>query len=275
MTNSTYLQRLIARMGMPSLDAAPPFTSPLAPPEAPTPPVYDPFAEVEMSDAVSDAVSVPPGTVEPQATDMPHRQLFPSFRERGGPLPPPERETVIETISPPPERIEVEPLPEVEALERGAAIPFPQPLPELEERSAPLPLQAETAERVVYETIELQVADVDHPQLLPELEAGDKLPPPVETARQVIYESIELPGVETPPSPMQPPIEPDAPTPAPILATPVSQITIGDIVVEIVTQAAMPGRVPSMPASRAARPLEAPAPRVGVRSKRGFGLGQV
>jgi hypothetical protein len=247
------------------------------PSAVPPSPVYDPFAEAEasdaFSDAMSDAVSIPPVAVDPLATETPQRQSLPTRTEQSEPLPPSARQTVSATISPAPERIEVEPPLAVEEPDHGVPSPFPQPLDTVEEQSAPSPA-ADMVERVVHETLVLPVADLPQLAPLPTFQEEHAPPPPLETMPQVISQFIEPPEVEAPPSPMEPRVEPVAPTVTPLLATPAPQITIGDIVVEIVSPSERPGGLPPLPTSRAARPLAPPVPRLGVRSKRGFGLGQ-
>ncbi|KXK49562.1 MAG: hypothetical protein UZ13_03025 [Chloroflexi bacterium OLB13] len=71
---------------------------------------------------------------------------------------------------------------------------------------------------------------------------------------------------------IEPPRADDMPEPVPPAAAPETKISIGEIVVEVVQKAAPP---PARPRPARAPRLASPAPRPGVRSKRGYGLGQM
>jgi hypothetical protein len=273
MTNSTYLQRLVARMGAQSVDVAPPFS----PPEAavpPTPLAFDPFADAEI---VDEAIT-PPSTVEPPVTD----QVFPpsslDFGEDSEQPPTtvePVERVIHEVLEPPP----------IEAAARqieppAIHLPAPDAVLDFEQRQD-LPLAVETVQPPLVQQMSFAAFEPPEPESIlspaPELPKG-QVTPDIQTVEWLLHEFDEFtepPETTAPAVPMEPPVEPEAPIIAPGLDTPAPQITIGDIVVEIVTRPDRPEWMGSTPPTRVSRPPEGSAPRAGVRSKRGFGLGQM
>lgn len=274
MKHGTYLQRLITRMGMPAARAASPVTSHLMPPDAPIAPVYDPFSEPEEIDEV---LPSPPVTVEPREAKIPPPPV--SQAEEKSMSVPRElgRETIVERMTAPPEPQELKPLPEeVSKISPERAAPLSvHPFESEEEIILPSLRGNETVERLVREIVEPLGVNEPLSQPLPGFEQTIKPPPPIIPPESVSYTFIEPPGGETPSTPLEPPVPPDAPMLPPVAPAAPPQITIGDIVVEIVNAPEVPTRAPLMSASRALRPAVSPAPRAGVRSKRGFGLGQM
>lgn len=265
MTNTSYLQRIVARMGTPAAGVGPLFT----PPEAPVPAIFDPFAAAEPIDAEI----APP--VEPQAAVLPQPQPSPEIVERSELLP--RGETVERVIHEFQESSSGQTIVPLEVPPPTMDLPLPQPAPVLEpERLGAPPIETterETVQQIRYEFVEAAEG------ALPNLERPiDPAPQPVlepEIEERIRYEFIEPPGEAPPVSMVEPPIEAEASAAAPVFESPAPQITIGDIVVEIVTRPEAPGRA-SPPPPRAAQPAEPPASlRAGVRSKRGYGIGQM
>lgn len=267
MTSSSYLQRIVARMGTPAVGVGPLFT----PPNTPAPAIFDPFAEVEPLDAEI----APPS--EPRAAALPQPQPGPALVERSELLPP--GEVVERVIHEAPELALSESIRPTEAQPPSAELPLPQPAPIPEpEQSAPPPIEV-TAWETLTQIVQQFVAPPEtEPQ--PAFERpSDPQPQPVlepEIAQRIRYEFVEPPRQAAPVSPVEPPIEAEAPATAPVFESPAPQITIGDIVVEIVSRPETQGRPSVPPPPRAATPVEPPAPlRAGVRSKRGYGIGQM
>lgn len=273
MAESTYLQRLIARMGMPSVGAVATNAPSLALPHAPAPPVYDPFAEAEAF-----AEGQTPPAIDARMPAEPSFHPPPtSVIQEEAPTPLLEKETVREVFYLPPERMDVEPRSEMEESTRSMALLPPQPTDDLGELVPSLSQEPETVERVVYTTIEASFPESPPTHtVFDREEVGDlPLPSEPEMVERVIHEILTQPQAEILEITMEPPPTLDTPDATPILETPAPQITIGEIVVEVVTQAEKSTRAPSLPQPRGVRPPEAQAPRPGVRSKRGFGLGQI
>jgi hypothetical protein len=289
MTNRSYLQRLIARMG-----------TPFGPPDAPAPPIYDPFAEVE---ALGEATVAPP-SLAAQGVAVPPPQPILDFEHESERPPPVElgARVIHEFLAPPP----VETIRPLDVPQQTADIPPEQPVPVFETQHEPPPAQPaqvsetqheppaqpapgfmmerepqgliesverETVRQVVYESIEPPEGG---PPGIGRIAVASLQPMPgQETIERVMYELSGPPEIETSLTPLEPPVEPAAPPVTPIVEPHAPQITIGDIVVEIVARSDTPGRA-SSPPPRVARAAEAPAPRrAGVRSKRRYGLGQV
>ncbi|HEY0737036.1 MAG TPA: hypothetical protein VGD69_19125 [Herpetosiphonaceae bacterium] len=267
MTSSSYLQRIVARMGTPAAGVGPVFT----PPDAPAPAIFDPFADAEPLDA----------EIAPPLSEL-----------RAAALPPPPSPTIVERseLLPPGEVVErviheaqasvpgVSILPPADQLP-ASDLPLPQPAP----ISAPEQIASPPSEVTAWETlteIVQQFVALAQDQERPPLELpSDPAPQPAlepEDEERIRYEFVEPPRQTSPISPVEPPLDAEAPAAAPVFESPAPQITIGDIVVEIVTRSETPGRTNVAVPPRAAPPSEPPAPpRAGVRSKRGYGIGQM
>ncbi len=269
MPNSTYLQRLVARVGTPPHDSRAQF----APPEAPPLPIFNPFAEA----GAEDEEPVLPMTVEPPAAALRTPPPLPAPGEPGDLPPPAVVERVVHEFLEPPSPAPPSP---VEIRPEAGDLPLQQPR---FERETELPPQIEPVEREIVERETVQ--SVVYELLAPpesEMPARPDFPQApqqpaleLETRERVVYEFIEAEGPETRVVPVEPPAGPEAPPVAPVFETPAPQITIGDIVVEIVTRHETQGRAAPQPPPPAPRRIEAPAPRAGVPSKRGYGLGQM
>lgn len=266
MTSSSYLQRIVARMGTPAAGIGPLFT----PPDAPAPAVFDPFADAEPLDAEI----APP--LEPRAAAPPQPLPHPTIMERSELQPPGEVvERVIHEVTEPSLVVPVEPL-QAQPPAVNPPLPQPAPSPESEQIAPPIEVTAwETLTQIVRQFVapaqdeeppafERPIAPVLQPVLEPEI------------AERIRYEFVEPPRQTAPISPVEPPLEVESPAVAPVFDPPAPQITIGDIVVEIVTRPEAQGRTSAPPPPRATAPVEPPAPlRAGVRSKRGYGIGQM
>lgn len=263
---SSYLQRIVARMGTPAAGVGPLFT----PPNVPAPAIFDPFADAEPLD---EQITPPP---EPRAAAEPQPQPSPTIVERSALLPP--GEVVERVIHEAQESIPVTPLEPHAAQPPDVSLPHPQPAPIPEpEQIAPPPSEV-TAWETLTQIVQQFVAPAESEES-PNFERPiEPVPPPAlepEIAERIRYEFIEPPRQTAPISPVEPPLEAEAPAAAPVFESPAPQITIGDIVVEIVTRPETQART-NAPPPRAAQPVEPPAPqRAGVRSKRGYGIGQM
>lgn len=275
MAEESYLQRLIARMGMPAAGPAPVGPAMVGVPEAASPPVFDPFAEAEIAGEAEVPTAAPPA---PAAADPPQTQpISPEVRTGHADivLAPADREIVREPQLPP--------------IEPGAPMPLPSRPPVTQpdppgpqspaERPATAPLamsQAAAVERTV-----LVPGEAPEPAIPPPAPAAapatppQELPPPAERVERVIREGLSPPLPEAAPAPVPEVLPaPTPPEPAARPGLPAPRIRIGEIRVEVVPPADPPPRGGEPPRTRVIGPgLPAPA-RPGVRSKRGFGLGQ-
>lgn len=265
MTSSSYLQRIVARLGTPAAGVGPLFT----PPDAPAPVTFDPFAEAEPLDAEI----APP---EPRAVVLREPQTSPTIVERSALLPP--GEVVERVIHEAQDAIPVTPIEPHAAQPPNVSLSLPAPAPIREpEQIAPPPSEV-TAWETLTQIVQQFVAPAQD-EVPPNFERPiERMPQPVlepEIAERIRYEFVEPPRQTAPSSLVEPPIEAEAPTAAPVFEPPAPQITIGDIVVEIVSRPETQART-NAPPPRAAAPVEPPAPsRAGVRSKRGYGIGQM
>lgn len=263
---TSYLQRIVARMGTPTAGVGPLFT----PPEAPAPAIFDPFAEAEPLDE-----PIAPSPVATPVVDSP--MLLPTERVERSELLPPANvvERVIHEFEGAAPSV---PLLPPEAPPPATDLSLSPPAPVLEPPPAAPPLETtawQTVEQIMQQLI-APAADAAPPSLDRPNDALPPLLPAPEIEERISYELIEPPRQELPVSTVQPPIEVEAPAVAPIFDSPAPQITIGDIVVEIVTRPEVPGRATPPTPPRAVQPAEPPAPlRAGVRSKRGYGMGQM
>lgn len=260
-----YFERLVSRLA----DA-----HAVQPVQSPSPaPVIDPFAEAEAIDdaPLTEAPAVrPPLPVEPPPTPLAvtpepaQRDIPPAPGQTGTLEPPPAPPPITEIVT-----IERIPADHPAALEPAEPAPSPEP---------PAPV-IETRERLV-ERVETRVAASPSAPLEP---SSNPLPmPPAEPdERELAIGELQPPMPEpqahaaSPAAPVvmiEPPRADDMPEPVPPAAAPETKISIGEIVVEVVQKAAPP---PARPRPARAPRLASPAPRPGVRSKRGYGLGQM
>lgn len=260
-----YFERLVSRLA--DAHAVQPVQSP------PPAPVIDPFAEVEAIDdaPLTEAPAVrPPLPVEPPPTPLAvtpepaQRDIPPAPGQTGTLEPPPAPPPITEIVT-----IERIPADHPAALEPAEPAPSPEP---------PAPV-IETRERLV-ERVETRVAASPSAPLEP---SSNPLPmPPAEPdERELAIGELQPPMPEpqahaaSPAAPVvmiEPPRADDMPEPVPPAAAPETKISIGEIVVEVVQKAAPP---PARPRPARAPRRASPAPRPGVRSKRGYGLGQM
>ncbi|MBV9791430.1 MAG: hypothetical protein JOZ51_24755 [Chloroflexi bacterium] len=262
---TSYLQRIVARMGTPTAGVGLLFT----PPEAQAPAIFDPFAEAEPLDEPIASLPFAPQTTDPPA-------LPPAERvERSELLPP---GSVVERVIHEFEGV----APSAPLLPPAAPpatdLPLAPPAPVLEPPPDAPPIETtawQTVEQIMQQFI-TPAADAAPPSLERPNDALPPLLPAPEIEERISYEFVESPRQEPPVSTVQPPIEAEAPAVGPIFESPAPQITIGDIVVEIVPRPEAAGRTPPPAPPRAVQPAEPPAPlRAGVRSKRGYGMGQI
>jgi hypothetical protein len=273
---ATYLSRLIERAG----GEAPPESraeTVMPAPEStdPVPGLFDPFEET-IIDAVDEAepakkadkAGEPPARSIPTPASPPPKAAAPpeTLVSEGLPL--------LPTLSP-----AAPPLPET-AIEDSSQNPLPEQLvierwhEDAAQAPADLP-PPRVIERDVYITgIEREDEDRLKGDLLPPAPKEPPAPLAV-TTESPAPDALQPPSADFPDLPeraLDPPAEP----PVTELADPASHapaITIGDVVVEIVATARHPEPASRSPAP-VMRPVERPAPRHGVRSKRRFGIGQ-
>ncbi len=261
---SSYLQRIVGRMGTLPLPAAP--ALPL--PDALLMPLFDPFVEAEPPDDLP-----APAPVAPASVAVP-------------PPPPPAYDA--QTVIPPAEpssrtimEVRTSPSLEVHVHDDPVAPPPEHPVHPAEVASTPdapptvvwrtETFEHETQEQISYVVPEPQERDPDVVERTVFVSA-----PPLPPSYQQPPLDFEAMTVDAEPrtNALQPPDEPDPPVAPPLDAGP-AQITIGDIVVEVVARPEPPRQMAAPQQARRVQPSAVPATRTGVRSKRGFGIDQM
>lgn len=282
-TSTSYMGRLIARRGAPHAHL-------LGPPEAPAPLPFDLLSEEEdagelnppPANVVRPAESGAPAAPVQERKKSKDRKESKEPKERSASATPQagETTTIIERIEytdgirPAGPRAAAAPV-EPEAGE--APVPRLQPglLPVAKQWSEAPPAEGETVARAVHRGDEPGEEDAPPPRS-PDV----WMESPVVPARREIHERVfekysEPPGPKSQPAPLEPAAEPDAPAFTPVPENGAPRISIGEIVVEVMTKPEKPQRAPAAVAARSVRAPSPVVPRAGVRSKRGFGLGQM
>jgi hypothetical protein len=286
----SYLQRVVARLdpihNAPATieGSQPESTAEAGVPNVPLPgDIFDPLADVD-----EEAFAAPAAPVQPSAAPPPLSQREPSRDDDGfqtDAAPAPVITPGVESPPPPISTPEVDPktitnveipptnwtpelsVPPAQAFDAAAPDMQPEPIPipktEPLERSFPELSLADVPESWT------ATADVPPAPPLPDVRAGVDETPAQTIDLATLMRALYPP--QEPPAPDDWEV-PAAPAPVGLTDSP-PQVTIGEIHVEVVTDPERRQRpVTALPAPRSPSP---PAPRPGVRSKRGYGIGQM